>query len=79
MSINTVRTVLAKPVEDRRHDINRFGGQINTPRGTPRHPDHQRHTKGGVQIVDFAPAAKIAKHLAMIRGDDNQRVLILNM
>ena len=50
---------------------------MRTGGATTRHPDDQRDAERSIKIVHLAPAMMIAKHLAMIRGHDNDSVLIL--
>ena len=78
-AIHRVRHRHAQKVQNGRRHINGFGGggQMRSGNTASGHPDHQRNAKRGIEIMHLAPGVMVAQHLAMIGGDDNDRVVVL--
>ena len=71
----------AQPLQYRRHDIDRLGEAFHFPAasgigGGRRVAQDQRHLEGLVGIALLAQQPMVAQHLAMVGGDDDQRVVV---
>ena len=71
-----------KPIENGRHDVNIFGEVIDLRVGAAawikvRVPDDQRDMIRGIKVAQFAEQMMISHLFAMIRGEDDERVVPL--
>ena len=79
-SVTGARHLAAEPIDHRRHQVDAFGRRLLDPAGLLRRvgvDDHQRNAETFVVVAELAGEVVVAKLLAVVGGEDDQRVLHL--